>query len=408
MSVKIPELLMPAGNLSKLRMALAYGADSVYVGAAGLSMRPDEASFNVEDLALAVQITHEQGKRIYAGINTLMFGTDIDLLEEWITATMDIPLDAVIVSDVGAISLVKSMRPDLAIHISTQLSTTNTHAAEFWKNIGASRIVLARECSLSQVQEIAETSSAEIEIFVHGAMCMAISGRCLLSAYLCGHSGSQGDCKHSCRWEWQLVEAKRPDEAIPVFETGHETVFLGSTDLCLIEHIPAIVESKVTSLKVEGRMKSEYFVAAVARVYREALDRYAANPGSYETDPVWMEELQAVSHRPYATGFAFGNPSDLKSIQTQNRTVTTCDILALVQGRHENLIRLAVRNPFSTGETIEWIGPGGAGGTVVLAEMQSEAGKPLAKAHCGTNIYALPDTDLPDHAILRRRRITTI
>jgi len=404
MQTTLPELLMPAGNLSKLQTALAYGADAVYVGARGLSMRPDEASFDIDELAEAVSITRDAGKRIYAGINTLMFGEDLQALERWIAGTKDIDLDAVIVSDPGAFERIRQSRPELSVHISTQLSTSNAAAAKFWKTAGASRIVLARECSLAQAREIAESGEIDVEIFVHGAMCMAVSGRCLLSAYLCGHSGSKGECKHSCRWEWQLVEAKRPGETVPVFETGRETIFLGSTDLCLVEHIPAVVRSGVSSLKVEGRMKSELYVATVAGVYRAALDRYAQDPGTWECDPSWLDELQAVSHRPYATGFAFGSPSDPETIQTHNRPVSTCEILAVLRNRRDDMLQLAVRNPFSIGEQIEWIGPGNSGGTVSITRMQNIEGEPIDTSHCGTDVYAVSDVDLPDNSILRRRK----
>jgi putative protease len=200
------------------------------------------------------------------------------------------------------------------------------------------------------------------------------------------------------------VESKRSGETVPVFETGRETIFLGSTDLCLIEHIPAVVNSGVTSLKVEGRMKSELYVATVARVYRAAVDRYAEDPDSWEVDPAWLDELQAVSHRPYATGFAFGSPADPSTIQTHNSPVSTCEILAFVQGRRGKRVDLAVRNPFAVGETIEWIAPGDAGGTLTLTEMQNSEGRQISKSRCGTSICALPDTDLPDRAILRRRK----
>ncbi|MCK5528954.1 MAG: U32 family peptidase, partial [Kiritimatiellae bacterium] len=274
--MKLPELLLPAGNMSKLRMAIAYGADAVYIGANGLSMRPDESSFAAEELAEAVEYTHKNGCKLYVAINTLMYNEDFPLIKAWLEETSDISFDAVIVSDPGAFSLVQEIRPDMEIHISTQLSTANTKSASFWKSAGASRVVLARECTLAHAAEVSRDSGVEVEVFVHGAMCVAVSGRCLLSAHLCGKSGARGECKHSCRWEWDLIEKSRPDEKYSILETGRETILFGSTDLCMIEHIPQLVESGIVSLKVEGRMKSEYYVASVARVYRDALDRYAA------------------------------------------------------------------------------------------------------------------------------------
>jgi len=385
-------------------MALAYGADAVYVGAAGLSMRPDVSSFSVEDLAQGVALAHQAGKKCYVAANSLIGQEDLAPLEAWLEATRDIPMDAVILSDVGAIALTRTLRPELDLHISTQLSTANAAAARFWGESGAARVVLARECSLADAEQIARDSGVEVEVFVHGAMCMAVSGRCLLSAHLCGKSGSKGQCKQTCRWEWQLVESARPGEAFPVFETGRETIFLGSTDLCLIEHIPELVCSGVRALKVEGRMKSEYYVSAVARVYRAALDRYAAAPDGYELDPAWLRELDAVSHRPYAKGFAFGYPEqDPASLQAQNRPVSTCEILAFSEGEENGAITLSIKNPFDKGETVEWIAPGEAGGTVEVLAIKDETGKALPRALCGTTVQVCFSTPLPAHAILRRR-----
>jgi U32 family peptidase len=404
MSVTLPELLMPAGSLSKLRMALAYGADAVYVGVAGLSMRPDVSSFSVEDLAQGVALTHEAGAKCYVAANSLIGQEDLAPLEAWLEATRDIPMDAVILSDVGAIAMTRKLRPELDLHISTQLSTANAAAARFWGESGAARVVLARECSLADAEQIARDSGVEVEVFVHGAMCMAVSGRCLLSAHLCGKSGSKGQCKQTCRWEWQLVEKERPGEAFPVFETGRETIFLGSTDLCLIEHIPELVRSGVRSLKVEGRMKSEYYVASVARVYRAALDRYAADPDGYEVDPAWLRELDAVSHRPYAKGFAFGYPEqDPASLQAQNRPVSTCEILAFTEGQTDEASLLSIKNPFDKGETVEWIAPGDAGGIAAVLDIKDEVGEERPRALCGTTVQVRFSTPLPAHAILRRR-----
>ncbi|MFC1497188.1 U32 family peptidase [Verrucomicrobiota bacterium] len=403
----LPELLIPAGNMSKLRTALAYGADAVYVGAAGMSMRPDEASFSADTLIEAVELTHSHGKRIYVGINSMLFQEDMAPVKEWLTATRDLPFDAIIVADTGVFSLIKELRPELSIHISTQMSTSNSYGAAFWKRAGAKRVILARECTLAHAKEITEKSEIELEIFVHGAMCMAVSGRCLLSAYLCGRSASRGDCKHSCRWEWQLVEQNRSgEEAFPIFETERETVFLGSKDLCLIEHIPQLVQSGLSSLKVEGRMKSEYYVAAVTRVYRAALDSYLKDPDKYQVDPEWLEELEAVSHRPYSTGFAFGYPpEEAESLQTHNSPVSTCEVLGFIIDISDGIHSISVKNPFETNEEIEWIGPDMIGGKVSVKEIYNDKQQLLERSHCGTEVSVTfkQDITLPDNAILRRR-----
>jgi putative protease len=398
---------MPAGNLSKLKMALEYGADAVYVGAAGFSMRPDQASFTKADLSDAIDFAHQKNKKIYVGINTLMFQDDLVALRKWLIDTKDLDFDAVIVSDLGAMFLVAELRSDMAIHISTQMSTSNVLAAEYLKKLGAERVVLARECTLGDAKQIASQSAVEVEIFVHGAMCMAISGRCLLSAYLCGTSGSKGQCKHSCRWEWQLVEQKRPGTGFPVFETGKNTIFLGSKDLCLIEHIPLLVESGISSLKVEGRMKSENYVASVAAVYRAALDNYAEDPKGYQFDPAWLDELEAVSHRPYCTGFAFGYPKESpEEMQTHNHPVATCLAVAYIQDSRDGYHNLLVKNQFFAGEELEWIGPGFERGKVTIASIQDDEDNQLEKACCGTKVKVKThdcSCRLPKFGILRRR-----
>ncbi|ACF13624.1 peptidase U32 [Chloroherpeton thalassium ATCC 35110] len=405
MPVKLPELLIPAGDLSKLRMALAYGADAVYVGASGFSMRPDGVSFSPETLREALQLVKAHGKKLYVAINSMLFDEDIDLIRTWLHETKDIAFDALIVSDAGAFSLIQEIRPEINIHISTQMSTANTPAARFWKKLGAERIVLARECTLAQAKAIAAESGIEVEVFVHGAMCVAVSGRCLLSAYFCGKSGSKGVCKQSCRWEWQLVEQKRPDETIPVFETERETIFLGSKDLCLIEHIPLLVQSGVNSLKVEGRMKNEFYVASVTRAYRAALDSYAKNPDTYTFDPAWLKDLEAISHRLYSTGFAFGYPSDAPdSLQTHNKYIGT----ALTQGFVEEVSgvwhKISVKNPFCVGDALEWIAPKTPAGRVRIAEIRDEKSRPSERAICGKHVQVRFENDVVLSALTIFRR----
>ena len=407
MSRPLPELLLPAGTLAKLRMALRYGADAVYVGATGLSLRPAGASVDRDQLATATEMVHDTGRRIYVAINSLMFDHDFNALEGWLTETRGIPFDAAIVSDLGVLSLLRERRPELQVHISTQMSIANVRAARLVGEAGAGRIIVARECSLDNAATIAQEGGVDVEVFVHGAMCMAVSGRCLLSAHLSGHSGSTGDCKHTCRWEWQLVEQKRPGEAVPVFEVGQQTILLGSKDLCLIEHIPELVQSGVCSLKIEGRMKSEYYVAAVARVYRAALDAYAADPDGYELDPHWLDELDAVSHRPYCTGFAFGYPTDSpQDLQTHNRPVSSCQTVAYVLGHRREHHELEVKNPFSSGDELEWIGPSNRGGIIEIGRIYDDQEVQLERTISATTVLVelLGETGpLPTDAILRRR-----
>lgn len=410
MTSPIPELLAPGGSPAKVRVALAYGADAVYVGAPGLSMRPNDAALGIDELVEAADTVHAAGKRIYVCINTLMFQRDLPSLSQWLKDTNDIPIDALLVSDPGAFRLARELRPEVSVHISTQMSTANSAAAAFWREAGASRIVLARECTITDAALIAQEGKIDVEMFVHGAMCMAISGRCLLSAHLCGKSGSKGECKHSCRWEWQLVEEKRPGEAMPVFETGRETLFMGSSDLCLINRIPLLAESGIRSLKIEGRMKSEYYVANVTRVYRKALDEYAEAAGEFEVPSTWLKELESISHRPYSEGFAFGyrtGPSE--DLQTHNRPVSTHDFVGLLLDQQEDSYLVAVKNPFRVNEQIEWIGPDMQGGTARIIDITKPDGKPTEQAHCGTDVRVRLSADnLPRLAIFRRERNETL
>ena len=349
---------------------------------------------------------HAAGKKICVAINNLMFDEDLAALSTWLDQSAHIALDAAIVSELGALALIKERRPELNLHISTQMSIANSRAARFVKTLGVSRIVLARECSLTQAAEIARSGEIEVELFVHGAMCMAVSGRCLISAHLCGSSASKGQCKHSCRWEWQLVEQKRPGEGIPIFEAGKQTIFLGSKDLCLVEHLPQLVASGARSLKIEGRMKSEYYVATVARVYRQALDAYAEDPDAYRFDPRWLSELDAVSHRPFGTGFAFGySDREPETLQTHNRPVTTCELVRYVRGESEGSHRIEVKNPFRPGDRLEWIGPNVAGGELTVKEIVGPHGEFLQATISATVVEVrFEQSDrLPQDGILRRR-----
>lgn len=402
----IPELLAPAGSLSCLKTALAYGADAVYAGAQTFSMRPDTASFTVEQLRDASRYVRKRNKRLYVAVNSMMFDPDVNAFSNWLDQTADIPLDAVILSDPGAMFLLRKKRPEVGVHISTQAGTANSASARFWKDMGAQRVILARECSLTQTEEIVDQSGLDVEIFVHGAMCVAVSGRCLLSAHLSGKSGSRGECKQSCRWDWQLIERQRPGEAIPVFESNRKTIFLGSKDLCLLEHIPEVIQSGAASLKIEGRMKNEYYVGAVTRLYRDALDRYAACPQKYIPRPQWRDELEAVSHREYATGFAFGYPEKSpEDIQTRGDYISTHYTLGFVEHVSGTDHTVCVKNPIRTGDEIEWIGPRMTGGKQTISEIRTLRGNTEYKAVCGRKyiITFREESVLPQWALLRSR-----
>lgn len=394
-----PELLAPAGTLRKCRVALAYGADAVYAGAAGLSMRPADASLAPGDLRAATRLAHEAGATLHVALNTLCFADDLGAVREWFEETRDIPFDALILSDPAVLRIAQAMRPALPLHLSTQQSVANSEAAAFWRDAGITRIVAARECSLPDIRQMADV--IDMELFVHGSMCMAVSGRCLLSAYLTGASASRGACKHTCRWEWQLVEEKRPGEAYPVFQTGRETILLGSSDLCLRPYIHETLAAGAVAWKIEGRMKSEYYVGVTTGVYREALDtvRHGSEPPP-EDD--WRARLESVSHRPYGAGFAFGY-AEPSALQTDNLVRATHLFLGVVEDTDGACSRLVARNPFKVGESVEALAPGRAPFPVRIEGITEEAGTSRDAAHPGLPLELLTDPPLPRYALLRRR-----
>ncbi len=405
----IPELLIPAGTEQKLHVALEYGADAVYVGAAGFSMRPDGASFSIDQLRSSVALTHQYGKRLYVGVNSLIMQSELPALKQWLEETRDIAFDALIVADPATFMLTRQLRPDVEIHISTQMSTANALAAQFWKDAGAQRIILARECSLAETRQITEQDTLPVEIFVHGAMCVAVSGRCLLSAYMTGFNASKGQCKHSCHWQWEVKEAKRPGESYPVVEADNKTIIFSSTDLCLLEHIPALVQSGVASLKVEGRMKSEYYIASITRSYRAALDAYAADPDNYTLKQDWLDDVNSVRHHPYATGFAFGYPTENPAaLQASYVDIGTKDYVGIIESINDDSTLVQVKHPFDVGEKLEWIGPQSKGGFVTIGSILDKQNHYVKKAHPGTSVHITIEGDNPlsRFSILRRNKTT--
>ena len=399
------ELLLPAGSVSKAAIAFAYGADAVYVGAAGFSMRPDAVSFGPAELEAVVMLAHSLTKRLYVCVNSMLFDDDITQLRQWVDATRGIAFDAIIVSDAGAFSTIRSMRDDVELHVSTQAGCANVESALFWQTAGADRVILAREASLAQTASICDALTIPVEAFVHGAMCTAISGRCLLSAHMTGRSGNRGDCKHSCRWDYQLVEAKRPGESITVFETGRETIFLGSADLCMLPLLPSLLATGLSSLKIEGRMKNEHYLAVVAGVYRAAVDAYRADPAAWQCREEWLAELDTVTHQPYSTGFAEGYPTDdAARLQSPGRLYGTHEIVATVREQIGASTVIDVKNAISIGDTLEWIAPGTSGTADVLALANGD-GEPVEQAHPGTAVVATLSAEgaLDDRTIFRRR-----
>lgn len=298
-----PELLAPAGDIDKLKIALDYGADAVYLGGENFGLRAQAGNFNLDNLRIAVEETHKRGKKLYLTLNAYLFEAQMPALEEYLERLRPLNLDAYIVSDPGVLRRIKELDPQREIHLSTQANTLNAAACNFWHQYGVERVNLGRELPLQDISSIRHATEMGLEVFVHGAMCVAYSGRCLLSTALTGRSANSGACAQPCRWNYALVEETRPEQAFGIEEDAHGTYIMNSRDLCLLEHIPSLINAGIDSLKIEGRMKTLYYVATVTRVYRAAIDAYVADPEHYRCDPVWRKELDKVSHRPYTSDF---------------------------------------------------------------------------------------------------------
>lgn len=355
--MKKVELLAPAGNMEKMKIAFEYGADAVYLGGKMFNLRAGSANFTDEELEKAVKYAHERNKKVYVTLNIIANNSDLERLPEYVQFLERIGVDWVLVADLGVFQVVKEYS-NLHISVSTQASNTNWRSVKMWKDLGAERVVLAREVSLDELAEIRQkVPDIEIEVFAHGAMCMAISGRCLLSNYMTGRDSNQGDCAQPCRWKYKLVEERRPDEYIPVFEDEHGTHIFSSKDLCSIEFVDKLLELGINSLKVEGRMKGIYYVANAVKTYREAIDSYYS--GNYTYNPMWLKELETVSHRLYTPGFYYGRPNETaQNYNSRNSYSQTHKLVAKVIGHEEDgWTILEVRNQFDITDITEVISP---------------------------------------------------
>ena len=355
-----PELLAPGGSLEKLKCAIMYGADAVYIGGECFSLRVAAENFSTEDIKEGLSFAHERGKKVYLTANIIPHNKDIDEFERYIGEVKDFGFDGILVSDPGMLDIVREKAPDLPIHISTQANNVNYRSALFWKNQGASRVVLAREMTLEEIKEIKEkTDGLEIEAFIHGAMCISYSGRCLLSNYMTGRDSNQGACAHPCRWNYSLVEQTRPGEYFDITENERGSFIFNSKDLCMIEHIPELIKSGITSLKIEGRVKTPFYVATVVGAYRREIDRYCADPENYVFNEAEYEELCKVSHRPYTTGFYFGKPDENSQVYTSSSYIRDYDLIGIVKSydAENGIATITQRNRFFKGDEIEIIQP---------------------------------------------------
>lgn len=359
--MKKVELLAPAGDLERLKVAIMYGADAVYLGGQIFGLRAAAKNFSLEDLKEGVDYAHARGVRVYLTANIIPHDEDLEGFADYLRAIDEIGVDAVIVSDPGSFSIVRETVPNMEIHISTQANNTNSETVKFWGHLGAARVVLARELSFEEIGEIRARvpGHIELEAFVHGAMCMSYSGRCLLSNYMANRDANRGECAQPCRWRYSLVEEKRPGVYMPVVEDEKGSYFMNSKDLCMIEYIPEIIGAGITSLKIEGRMKTTYYVAMVVKAYRAALDSYYQDPDNWKFEDKWMEELKKASHREFTTGFYLGKPGPDDHHYDSRSYVRNYSFIGLVKA-YDPATKIATveqRNRFFLGDRIEITGP---------------------------------------------------
>lgn len=393
-----PELLAPAGSLSKLKIAITYGADAVYVGGEEFSLRTAAENFSVEDLKEGVRFAHERGKKVYLTANIIPHNEDIDEYTEFLKEYLTAGFDAVIVSDLGMFQLTREIAPELEIHISTQANNVNYKSAETWYKMGAKRVILAREMSLEEIAEIRRRTpeGLELEAFVHGAMCISYSGRCLLSNYMTNRDSNQGACSHPCRWKYNLVEETRPGEYMPVFENERGTFIYNSKDLCMVEHIDKLAECGLDSFKIEGRVKTEYYLATVVKAYREAIDSYFRDPQNFKPNPMWLEELKKVSHRDYTTGFFFGKPDGNEQNYETSSYIRNYELLGIVDSYDEKtgLVSVIQKNRFFKGSEVEFLRPNGDFIKFKIEYMENADGEEMEIANRPQSVAKIK-TDFP-------------
>ena len=355
------ELLAPAGNMEKLKMAIIYGADAVYIGGEKFGLRASAGNFNINEMKEAVRFVHDNGKKLYVTVNIIPHNEDFIGLPEYLIELENAGVDAIIFSDPGVYLAAKESVPNMELHLSTQANNTNYRSAEFWHKQGVKRIVLARELSFDEIAEIVEKSpkDLEFETFVHGAMCMSYSGRCLLSNYMVGRDANKGECAHPCRYKYYLVEERRPGQYMPIEEDERGAYIFNSKDLCMIEYIPDLVKAGILSFKIEGRMKSAYYVASVVRAYRMAIDSYTADPLNYVFKQEWLEEFSKASHREFSTGFYNNKPDSTGQVYDSSAYVRDYAFTGLVLEYNEEtgIATIEQRNKMILGDEIEVIGP---------------------------------------------------
>lgn len=404
--MKLPELLLPAGNLEKLKTAILFGADAVYLGGKEFSLRASADNFTLEEIAKGLSFARQYNKKIYVTVNILAHNRDLEKLPAYLEKLEELKVHGLIVSDPGIIKMARRYAPSLPLTLSTQASVTNYEAAAFYRDLGVKRIVLARELSLDEIQEIKERVNVEIEIFIHGAMCVSYSGRCLLSHFMTGRSANSGACAHPCRYRYALLEEKRPGQYFPIEEDQRGSYILNSRDLCLLEYVPRLIDMGIESFKVEGRMKSPLYVASVASVYRQAIDRYIAQREEFSSEELdsWIEELTKTATRPFTNGFIEGESPLLQDINREEKQ-ERAEFCGIVHGYHDdkNMIKIEQRSNFGPGDPLQLMVPGGKTLPLDLKELYDEEFNVIDRArHARQIVYTPYPTPLSEYTILRR------
>lgn len=396
-----PELLAPAGDMERLRMAVLYGADAVYLAGTSFGMRSFAGNFSPEELPEAVAFAHAHGVRVHVTVNTMPRGDELPALPAHLRLLNDSGVDALIIADLGVFRMAQREAPNCELHISTQVSIANAACAAAWHELGAKRVVLARELSLEEIRVIRRDTPPELELetFAHGAMCVSYSGRCLLSNYMTGRDSNRGACAQPCRYQYALMEEKRPGEYFPIEEDGQGSYILNSRDMCMIDHLDDLIDAGLTSLKIEGRAKSAYYAAIVTGAYRHCLDAAAAGE---PTDPVWRDEVEHVSHRPYSTGFYYGQPGQYYET---SRYVRNWQVIALVTDCDgEGNATLSLRNKFRAGDTVEVVGPDTRPFALTVPEMTDAEGMPLEEPRTPGSVFHMKlSRPVPAWSLLRRQ-----
>ena len=401
-----PELLIPASSLEVLKTAVIYGADAVYIGGEAFGLRAKAKNFSLDEMKEGIAFAHEHDVKVYVTANILAHNYDLEGVKEYFKQLKDIKPDGLIIADPAIFEIAGEICPEIERHISTQANNTNYGTFNFWYKQGASRVVTARELSLEEIKEIRANipEDMEIETFVHGAMCISYSGRCLLSNFMVGRDANQGACTHPCRWKYSIVEETRPGEVMPVFENERGTYIFNSKDLCMIEHIPELIEAGVDSLKIEGRMKTALYVATVARTYRKAIDDYKKDPELYKKNMPWyLDQISNCTYRQFTTGFFFGKPNEDSQIYDSNTYVKEYTYLGIIGEEKDGTYRIEQRNKFSIGETIEVMKPNGENIEVVVKRILTEEGVEQESApHPKQVLYVDLGIKVDKYDILRR------